>query len=134
MGCGTQPGLPMPTRAQRALQARCVGARLPGTDSEPLSVAACTVPVAVLMRDLRCLSPRERTGAGQGAEGGAARGAGPGVRVCVEGRGSGTARGKVGRHPTAAGTEVSSRDEGGSEVGANGLWCGCWSTEDNLDP
>lgn len=67
-------------------------------------------------------APWERTGAGQGAEGGAAGGAGPGGCGCVcRGGAPGTTWGKVGRHPTAAGTVISFLAEGQLELGAFGL-------------
>lgn len=80
VGCGAQPGLPMPARAQRALRARCVRARLPGADSEPLSAAACTVSVA----DLRCLRPGSGLGQGRAQREGQREGRDQGgAGVCV---------------------------------------------------
>lgn len=79
MGCGAQPGLPMPARAQRALRARCVRARLPGADSESLSAAVCTAPVA----DLRWLRPGSGLGQGRAQREGPREGRDQGVRVCV---------------------------------------------------
>lgn len=73
-------------------------------------------------------APRERTGAGQGAEGGAAGGAGPGGAGVCRGGAPGTTWGKVGRHPTVAGTAISFLTEGRLELGACRLTCGCWST------
>lgn len=132
MGCGAQPGLPMPARAQRALRARCVRARLPGADSESLSAAVCTAPVA----DLRWLRPGSGLGQGRAQREGPREGRDQGVRVCVcvcRGGAPGTTWGKVGRHPTVAGTAISFLTEGRLELGAFRLTCGCCSTIGSLN-